>query len=366
MLHQISRAGFLKYIPLVLAALLFLQVAALAQGDNGRISGTVKDQDGAIVPGATVTVKNDRTGEERTATTNTEGTFSVTALKASTYTVTATTTGLGTKVLAVEVNVGQETNLNLTMKIVDLTASINIVTGEDVVSSTGTAAMGASVNPREVKGLPLNGRQLSQLYMQAAGSVNSGSGTYGDIRFSGRAVDQNEIRYDGIEGSAIIDAAPGDTINFDTGIFATTQTITLTSGELVIDKDLTITGPGASLLTISGNDASRVFFINPGAPGATTGPPASMPVVSISNLTIANGNAKGGNGGGSSTGGCCGGGGGGGAGAGMGGGLFINNGALTISGVSFSQNKAIGGAGSINNTSAAGAGGGGGGVRRLG
>ena len=40
--------------------------------------------------------------------------------------------------------------------------------------------------------------------------MNSGTGTFGDIRFSGRAVQQNEIRYDGIEGTAIIDASPGN------------------------------------------------------------------------------------------------------------------------------------------------------------
>src|SRR5205085_7924030 len=57
---------------------------------------------------------------------------------------------------------------------------------------------------------PLNGRQLSQLYLQAPGSVNSGSGTFGDIRFSGRAVEQNVIRYDGVEGTGIIDASPGN------------------------------------------------------------------------------------------------------------------------------------------------------------
>ena len=69
--------------------------------------------------------------------------------------------------------------------------------------------------------------------------------------------------------AAIASAAAGDTITF-----GVTGTITLAS-ELVINKNLNITGPGASQLTISGNNASRVFFINPGAPGATTGPPAT-------------------------------------------------------------------------------------------
>src|SRR4051794_14027954 len=53
---------------------------------------------------------------------------------------------------------------------------------------------------------------------------------------------------------AIADAVSGDTINF-----SVTGTITLTSGQLSIGKNLTIQGPGANLLSISGNNASRVF-----------------------------------------------------------------------------------------------------------
>ncbi|MCX6877023.1 MAG: hypothetical protein NTW21_24905 [Verrucomicrobia bacterium] len=74
---------------------------------------------------------------------------------------------------------------------------------------------------------------------------------------------------------AIGDAAPGEMI-----AFSATGTITLTSGELVIDKNLSINGPGASNLTLSGNNSSRVFRISGGN-------------VTISNLTIANGHASG-------------------------------------------------------------------------
>src|SRR5438045_985544 len=158
--------------------MLFVPSMVTAQTDSGRIGGFAKDENGALIPGAEIAVINDRTGEERSATTNTEGSFTVTGLRASTYTVTATTKGLGAKLQNIVVNVGQEVTLNLTLKVASLTASVDVVAGTDVAISTGSAAMGANVNPREVQGLPLNGRQLSQLYLQAPGSVNSGSGTY--------------------------------------------------------------------------------------------------------------------------------------------------------------------------------------------
>src|SRR5262249_29654994 len=68
-------------------------------------------------------------------------------------------------------------------------------------------------------------------------------------------------------------ANPGDQIVFAKSV----QAITLTSGELVINKNLDIGGPGASKLTVSGNNSSRVFDIQNGA------------TVTIAGLTIANG-----------------------------------------------------------------------------
>jgi hypothetical protein len=73
---------------------------------------------------------------------------------------------------------------------------------------------------------------------------------------------------------AIAATPPGGTVDFQPGL---SGTITLTAGELVINKDLAVSGPGADVITVSGNQASRVFDI------------AASFAVSISGLTIANG-----------------------------------------------------------------------------
>jgi hypothetical protein len=78
---------------------------------------------------------------------------------------------------------------------------------------------------------------------------------------------------------ALIDANDGDTIEFDPSLKG--QTIILTGGELNVDKDVTISGPGADHLAVDGNAQSRVFYVNPGT------------TATISGLTITNGNGGG-------------------------------------------------------------------------
>src|SRR4029077_13616238 len=78
---------------------------------------------------------------------------------------------------------------------------------------------------------------------------------------------------------AIADANENDTIDF-----AVSGTITLTTGHLEVNKNLTISGPGAANLAVNGNGSSRVFFINS---------IFVSKIVSISGLTITNGTASG-------------------------------------------------------------------------
>ena len=72
----------MKLRTICLIALLLAPRMALAQSD-ARVSGTVRDPQGASVPDAQVSVKNDKTGEERKITSNTQGYFVVAGLKPS-------------------------------------------------------------------------------------------------------------------------------------------------------------------------------------------------------------------------------------------------------------------------------------------
>jgi hypothetical protein len=199
---------FLKWVAAALL-MMALPMTAAAQTDSGRISGTVLDQTSAFVPGATVIVKNARTGESRTVTTDDNGHFLVTPLKPSTYTITVQKAGFAViEYTDMPVAVGQELALDFAFKSAAAQESVTVI-GTSPVLDLSSAKIGANVSEREVQGLPVNGRQMSQLMLQAPGSQNAGTGTWGDIRFSGRAVEQNVIKYDGVEASGIIDSAPG-------------------------------------------------------------------------------------------------------------------------------------------------------------
>ncbi len=195
---------------ILVSGVFFAPASASAQTDQARVVGAVIDQTGAFVQGATVTLRNERTGEGRKMVVGEDGRYVFAALRPSTYTLRAVKDGFAPlEYTGLQLGVGQELGLDATLQPAGVTETVN-VRAEFPVLDLGSARMGVNVSPREVEDLPMNGRQMSQLLLQAPGSMNSGTGTWQDIRFSGRAVEQNVIRYDGVEGSAIIDSAPGN------------------------------------------------------------------------------------------------------------------------------------------------------------
>ena len=137
---------------------------AFAQINQGRITGTVLDESQAGIPGATVTVTNDRTGEVRTVTTKDDGSYLVAALPPSTYTIRVSKDQFNPgEATQVPVTVGQEIRRQFTLRVASAATSVTVTSGEETPIDTTSARIGVNVNEREVEGLPINGRQLSQL-----------------------------------------------------------------------------------------------------------------------------------------------------------------------------------------------------------
>ena len=204
------RCLVLKKCLLFLIVVMAAVAPVAAQVEQGQIVGVVKDQTGAPVPGTTVVVTNTKTGVTRDVVSGADGAYVVTGLAPSVYAVKASLSGFSpAERKGVTLLSGQKIMVNLELQPAGVSEQVAVTASLSAVDLS-SARMGTNVIEREVKDLPINGRQLSQLYLQAPGSTNTGTGTFGDIRFSGRAVQQNVIKYDGVEGTAIIDASPGN------------------------------------------------------------------------------------------------------------------------------------------------------------
>src|SRR6185436_15239208 len=195
----------------IAAVALVLSLPALAAAQTeGRFLGAVLDPSGAVVAGATVTIKNERTGVVRTVTTDAGGRYLVTALPPSMYTISVKAANFAPlEYPGMQLVAAQEFALDLNLQAAGVSEMITVV-GTASSLDLSSARVGVNVSEREVQNLPVNGRQMSQLMLQAPGSQNAGTGTWNDVRFSGQANQQNVIKFDGVEGSAIIDASPGN------------------------------------------------------------------------------------------------------------------------------------------------------------
>ncbi|HTF70204.1 MAG TPA: carboxypeptidase regulatory-like domain-containing protein, partial [Edaphobacter sp.] len=195
--------------PLVIGIL--FACLATGQTSTGRFSGRVTDSSGGVVSDAHVVAVNERTNAQYETNTNADGNYTFANLEPSTYSLRVSHQGFSeSEINGLNLQVGQEVRRGFEMSVSATTSVVNVEGGGVDALDLSSAKMGVNVTEREVADLPLNGRQVSQMYLLTPGAVNSGSGTYDNIRFSGRSNQQNIVRYDGIEATSIVDASPGN------------------------------------------------------------------------------------------------------------------------------------------------------------
>ncbi len=152
-----------------LAVLLSIPQPAAGQATGASLAGRVVDEQGGGLPAATVTVKSTSTGFTRSITTAADGTYRFASIPADTYTVTTQLTGFKTiEQTGVELNVATTRTLNITMSLAAATAAVTVTAEVPLVRSE--PAIGAVVSEKELKSLPLNGRQFANVAVLAPGT----------------------------------------------------------------------------------------------------------------------------------------------------------------------------------------------------
>ncbi|MFL6333299.1 MAG: TonB-dependent receptor domain-containing protein [Pyrinomonadaceae bacterium] len=150
---------------------------------QGAVGGTVQDPQGAVVKGASITVKNEETNKEVSATTDDEGRFRVTSLDPGNYTVTVNASGFAAftqqKVI---VEVGRVTPLDIDLGVAGAQETVQ-VTSDAPVINTEQNDVSTNINQTSINNLPSNGRRWSNLAILTPGTVPDG--TFGLISFRG-------------------------------------------------------------------------------------------------------------------------------------------------------------------------------------
>jgi hypothetical protein len=160
---------------------------------TGDVVGVITDTSGAVVPGATVTMKSVATNEARTVTTNTIGEYRFSLMTPGEYILSATSAGMKSNNTRFSVLIGQEQAMNVTLN-PQGTSTVVEVNAEAAIVQTENANLTTSYTQAQVTELPMAGGDLTTLAMTVPGvrvSVKGGSG-------------QGNVNANGVPGAAIL------------------------------------------------------------------------------------------------------------------------------------------------------------------
>jgi len=208
-----------------IGAVLFLSLNTYGQADRGSLTGTVRDSSGGVAPGATVTVLRDATGLTRMTVSSSTGAYSIPELPVGMYTARVALKGFQTvKFENVEIALEHTTTLNVELRVSSAAERVEVVGSTQQLDETSNT-LGTNIELKQVKELPLDGRDWATLTTMVPSAVDTaggpGAGNQRSIRYAGRGRDDNNYTYDGIDATYVINqsqlyfvrlAVPLDTI----------------------------------------------------------------------------------------------------------------------------------------------------------
>lgn len=242
--------------------LLACATGAAAQTSTSRITGTVTDTAGAVVPGATVTALNEATGIKQTQTTTDAGLYSFPSLPVGNYTITVEKTGFKTsKQTGNVLEVNTPLSVDLTLAAGEVAEVVTVQAGAEPLQ-TSNATIGNVVEHKAIEQLPLNGRNPLNLIAYEPGVVQRSQGGVGSgIHVNGSRDRAFNVTIDGIDANE--SSAPNPTSNIYRLTPDSVQEYKVTTNNATAEEGRN-SGASISVATRSGTNAlhgSAFYFL---------------------------------------------------------------------------------------------------------
>ncbi|HEV2401912.1 MAG TPA: TonB-dependent receptor [Candidatus Sulfotelmatobacter sp.] len=193
--------------------ILSLALPLASQSTSGRILGTLTDQSGAAVGGATVVVADLQRGTSRSATTDESGNYATPNLQPGTYKIHVEAKGFRTvERQNVQVEVASDVRADFSLQPGQVTETLTITEEVPLINST-SSTLGGTLSNKEINDLPLNGRNYENLLQLRPGIMRYPGGGFSTTSSNGLRAEDNAYFIEGLfnsepySGQAIVNGA---------------------------------------------------------------------------------------------------------------------------------------------------------------
>ena len=192
---------------LAVAALFCVPLAA--QIETARITGTISDSTGAVIPGAEVKFIHVATAQELVVQSSAEGLYRSQPLRIGEYRMEVEADGFKRAVRSgIVLTLQQTARIDIMLELGAVTEVVDVTAAAPLLETT-EATQGQVITNERIVDMPLNGRDYIQLALLSAGATRSIGGRFGGYSAGGQRTTQNNYTLDGIDNNGRADRRPG-------------------------------------------------------------------------------------------------------------------------------------------------------------
>ena len=210
----------LMALPIIFFTCYLLSSSATAQTTTSTIEGVITDANGAVIADAEVKASGATLASEREAKSDSQGFYRLTALPAGVYTLTVSRSGFRTSTANIELTLNRVVTFDVRLQVGNVGGEVVNVTADALpLMERNTAATGSTITPRQIRELPVNGRDYLDLLQLVPGVTINRQADPGSDKSApvlGERSGNNNFLIDGHPNKNTVDGGPAAQFNQET------------------------------------------------------------------------------------------------------------------------------------------------------